>query len=177
LIDGHGDARHDLPVDHLDPGDLRPDLGEQGGEINALLSEEPLHRLDGHPVALGDIGQRPLDFRVLHGDVQALGLLQLQRLLDQAAQHLRGKSCSRLLVVGNATAQSDQLEPIAQVLCADHVVVHHRHDALLGPGGVTGEEQARQRCDHNQPSAHLEGPRMANLPPSDRHRCRSRQGS
>ena len=128
------------------------------------------------------LAKRAVDFRLVDGDVQTLGLLQLQRLLDQAAQHLGGEPRARLLAVGDPAGQGNQLQPIVQVLAADHVVVDDRHDALLAERGTAGP-QARSRHESEARAisngAHLGGPRdqLTRERPTCRLSVPSRQGA
>ena len=74
----------------------------------------------------GDALDGPVDIRSLDLDLVGLGRLNLQRLVDQIAQHLLPQLVE--LVGGNLTAIGDrqELQTLINIGLRDHVAIHDR---------------------------------------------------
>ena len=100
LVLGHHDPRPELAVDHLDPGDLAAQLVAHLVLADPALGQCGLEGADVEAVALGDGGQGLVDLVVADRELKPLGLLHLQLLVDEAAQHLLRQPLPGLGVVG-----------------------------------------------------------------------------
>ena len=74
----------------------------------------------------GDPLDRPVDIRSLDLDLVGLGRLNLQRLVDQIAEHLLAQLIK--LVGRNLTAIGDrqELQALIDVRLGDHIAIHDR---------------------------------------------------
>src|SRR6185437_13702509 len=145
--------RHILhePIAHqLAPGDRGAELISQRAAGDAALLEEIVERAFRHVVLLLDAAKGLLEFLGRHGDVEALGLLHLQLLVDQAAQDLRLEARAVLRRILDAGGAHDQLHAVGEVVERDDFVVDDGGDAGLLRDGAAGEEKDQAKCE-NQP--------------------------
>ena len=87
-----------------------------------------------------------LDLRVFDGDVRSLGFLNLQRFVDEIAQHLKPQPFSLLIADLAFVGGKDQRQALVDIGAGDHVAIDDRrrppdvgivlpeHDHVLGNG-------------------------------------------
>ena len=130
----------DLRVGHRDPGrHLAPDEARHldpvthpfldGLQSEALSLDEPLELLAALDVDLLDpLGQLFLDLGLVHDDLVALGLLELEPALDHPPEELLDELVRRLR--GLLVLVPVDRDGLLQLGERDRVVVHHRDDAV-----------------------------------------------
>src|SRR3546814_5317534 len=101
-------------------------------------------------VLLGDLLQGGGHLQVGDLDVEALRFLDLQALVDQAVQHLRGQPAAQVFGIVHARGDDGELQAHGEVEHRDDVVVDHgrRPEQVLRSEEHTSELQSPMRISY-----------------------------
>ena len=129
LVVGNRQPLRRLPLHQLRPEERGRQLIDDGGALDAAHFQELVKLPGPHVVLLFELLD-PL-LHLLFGDchVLPLGLLQLQFLVDQRAQHLRNDSLTILRRVRNIRRNQHHPRPRGEIVKRDHIVVDDRRNA------------------------------------------------
>ena len=127
----HVDAALGEALAQLLGDDLVAQVVAETGERHAILGQPRAQLVDVHAVLLGDAANRLLQLLVAHRDAGVGGPLDLQAGQDQPFEHLALEHVGRRQLVFLAgVLGADVGDRAIQFAAQDHVLVHHRGDAI-----------------------------------------------
>ena len=126
---GHVDLGPHAPPHDLGPGDLCLDLLDGDVEGNANALDILLELAARHAGGALDVAEPLLQLGVGSLQPQALGVLDLQLLVDHLAQHLRGHALAQFRAVLQSGRADGEQHALGEVEIGDGVIVDAREHA------------------------------------------------
>ena len=149
LLVGDTCALDELALHQLVPDCRGLDLVRQRRARDAVLGEHLLKVALRHVVLLLQTIEGLVGVVLAHRDVELLGLLHLEFLVDQRAQDLRSDPLAHLLVVGELRRQQHEADASLEIAEGDHVLVDDGGDPrLLGGSGPDADNDRNESCSN-----------------------------